>query len=497
MCGFIGLYSTYPVAAELHEGLMVLQHRGQDAAGIITYNGDKFHVKKGGGLVREIFDDEAMKLLKGNVGVGHVRYPTVGGGGIEDAQPLWIYSPYGIAMAHNGNLFNYTELKQALIKDHHCLVNTGCDVEIILNLFASALHKRRVKKHLTFDDICLATKKVMQTVKGGYSVVCYIAGQGMVAFRDPYGIRPAIWGKRNEGLQTDYIFASEKIVLDILGFETVGDIEPGQVIFIDNERQLQKRSVYRRSLNPCIFEQIYFARPDSFIDNISVYKTRLRLGQNLAIKVKEAKLDIDVVVPVPDSSCSAALALAESLNLKYREGLFKNRYIGRTFIMPEQEKREKSVRRKLNPSVLEIRNKKVLLVDDSIVRGTTSKEIIAMLREVGAKKVYLASTAPPLRFPCLYGIDMPSKLDFIANGLEIEEIRKFIGADALIYQDIEAAEMAAKEGNKAIKGFCMACFNGKYPTKDVTEKLLAENEKMRALDRLNKEQNVDHQLILL
>ncbi|MDD4352021.1 MAG: amidophosphoribosyltransferase [Candidatus Gracilibacteria bacterium] len=476
MCGFAAIYANQDVAAELYDALLTIQHRGQDAAGIVTYDGN-FHLEKDEGLVREIFDSKKMQRLTGNMGVAHVRYPTVGHGGKEDAQPFLVNSPFGIVMAHNGNLFNCTNLKDELFRLDLRHVNSGCDVEIILNLFAAGLTKQKVNV-LSPENIYTAVQEVFDRAKGSYSVVGMIAGQGMVAFRDPFAIRPMIMGKRETSLRTEYMFASETVALTTLGFEVARDVQPGEAIFIDMTGELHSKIIERKGYHPCIFEYVYFARPDSVIDKISVYKSRLRMGEKLAAKVIERDLEVDVVVPVPDSAKTSAITLAANIGVKYREGLVKNRYIGRTFIMPGQEIRKKSVRQKLSPVELELKGKKVLLVDDSIVRGTTSKKIIQMVRDAGAEKVYFASCAPPLRFPCPYGIDLPTKKDYIANNFTEEEVAKAIGADELIYQDLEdlkdACGLKLEKWNPEIDSFCTACFDGHYPTQDINEDIIED-----------------------
>jgi amidophosphoribosyltransferase len=477
MCGFVGIYNAKtPAATEVYEALMMVQHRGQDAAGILTFDGTQYHLKKGSGLVKDIFDERNMMRLKGNVGLGHTRYPTVGAGGVEDAQPFYTLVPYGIGICHNGNVYNHYELKKQLFEEDKFMVNSDCDVEVILNILGSSLQKQRIKGKLKPEHIFKAVKSVFKRAHGGYSVVAYIAGHGMLAFKDPNGIKPGIFGKRVDGLHTDYIFASESVVLDILGFELVRDIQAGEVIFIDENRKIHNKVLVSKPHTPCIFEYIYFARPDSTIDGISVHKARIRMGRKLGKIIKKAKLPIDVVIPVPDSSRSAATGVSDVLGVPLREGLIKNRYVGRTFIMPNQEMRQKSVRRKLNPIPYEINKKNVLLVDDSIVRGTTSKQIIEMVRKAGAKKVYFASAAPELRFPCLYGVDIPDKKGLIANQLTLPEIAKKIGADALFYSGVEDIVAGTRTKKSTVKKFCTACFSGKYPTKGVTNDTLSKNE---------------------
>lgn len=479
MCGIVGIQANDDVVRDIYQGLLAIQHRGQDAAGIITYNGS-FHTKKGNGLVRDIFTAEHFQRLKGNVGIGHTRYPTIGGGRGEDAQPFLVNSPYGIIMAHNGNIINYAELKKTLFDKYHRLVNSDNDVEVILNIFAQELAEiktRTVKPHHVFK----AVAEVFKKVKGGYSVVGYIVEQGMFAFRDPYGIKPLVYGKRHDGLLPSFAFASETVSLNIMNFKAIKNIEAGEVVFIDKNQKVYSKKLTRCAHSPCLFEWVYFARPDSFIDNVNVYKCRVNLGRFLAEEIKKQNLHIDVVVPVPDSARDAAIEIARALNLKYREALVKNRYIGRTFIMPADQKRKTSVRQKLNPIVSEFRGKNVLLVDDSIVRGNTSRAIIELARECGAKKVYFAVYSPPLRFPCVYGIDMQTKTEFVARDANLEQIAERIGADKVIYQSLEFLKKAVSLGNKNIKNFCAACFDGIYPTGDVTPKILKKIERERKI----------------
>lgn len=488
MCGILGIMGNQPVSQELFDGLTVLQHRGQDSAGIMTYE-DHFHLKKGNGLVRDVFHTKNMLRLKGNLGIGHVRYPTAGSADAAEAQPFYVNSPFGISLIHNGNLTNYDELKQEVLKIDLRHLNTKSDSELLLNVVAQSLrnvlraHKSDV---MTSEILFEAMKLVFGRLKGSYSVIMMIAGYGLVAFRDPYGIRPLVFGKREHTVMPEYVVASESVAIDALGYDFIADIQPGEVLYIDMQRNVHKKQVVTKHWAPCIFEFVYLARPDSIIDNISVYKSRLRMGIKLAKKIKKAKIKIDTVVPVPDSARSSALPLAQELGVKYREGLVKNRYIGRTFIMPGQEIRKKSIHYKLNPIKLELRNRNVLLVDDSIVRGNTSKKIIQMVRDAGAKKVYFASCAPPLVSPCVYGVDMPSKKEFVANGLNTEEVAKEIGADMLFYQDIDDLIDSAKEGNPKVTKFCYACMSGKYPTKEVTKELLAKAEATRGAGEVHK-----------
>ncbi|MFT7668540.1 MAG: amidophosphoribosyltransferase [Planctomycetota bacterium] len=473
MCGFIGIYGPdgVDVAGEIYEGLVAVQHRGQDAAGIITFT-DSFHLKKGLGLVSEVFTEKNMPRLRGNLGIGHVRYPTIGGNRGEDAQPFHLTYPLGIAMAHNGNVSNYTELVEGFFSGNRTRLNSSCDLEVILFVFARALNERlneRSALEILPDDVFHAVSEVFKLVKGAYSVVATIPDVGMVVFRDPYGIKPFIFGEKTTEEGRWFACASESVVLDVNGYKKTMDVGPGEAMFVDHERRVHKVKLADKPHRPCVFELVYFARPDSMLDDISVYKTRGRFGAALAEQWKRIGAPIpDSVIPIPDSSRDAALAMATGLGVPYREGLVKNRYIGRTFIMPNQESRQSSLRRKLNPIRIEFEGRDVLLVDDSIVRGNTSKRIVEMVREAGARKVYLASTSPPLIAPCPYGIDMATKTEFIATGRTNEEIAAEIGVDYLVYLDREAMNAAAREGNPKIEKFCNACFNGEYPTGDIT-----------------------------
>ena len=483
MCGIIGILGNDDVFKDLYQGLLSIQHRGQDSAGVITYDGH-FHTKKGNGLVRDIFTADNFKRLKGNIGIGHTRYPTIGGGRGEDAQPFFVNSPFGIIMAHNGNVINYAELNKLLLDRYHRHLTSDNDVEIILNILAQELSVQNID-NIEPDNIFKAVKKVYEQVKGGYSVVAYIAGKGMLAFRDPYGIKPLVYGKKEDGIMPSYAIASESVSLNITNFSEIKNVGAGQAIFVDESRQLHTRDLARSPHSPCLFEWVYFARPDSYIDNVNVYDCRVNLGRFLAEEIKKHELDIDVVVPVPDSARDAAIEIARQLNLKYREALVKNRYIGRTFIMPADQERKSSVRQKLNPIPSELKGKNVLLVDDSIVRGNTSRAIIEMVRECGAKKVYFGSYSPPLRYPCVYGIDMQTKAEFIARNATIEQIAKKIGADKVIYQSLESLKKAVKIGNDKIPQFCGACFDGLYPTGDVTSEVLEAIEQDRKFIKKN------------
>ncbi len=464
------MVAARPVNQAIYDALTVLQHRGQDAAGIATCGSDGLRVRKSNGLVRDVFYQRHMLRLTGNVGMGHVRYPTAGGSQSAEAQPFYVNSPYGICLAHNGNLTNYDELAELLTREDRRHLNTGSDSEVLLNVFAHELQCRtagRAAPAQIFD----AVEAVHRRCSGGYAVVAMIIGHGIVAFRDPFGIRPLVLGKRESGQGTDYMIASESVALDVLGFERMRDVLPGEAIYIEEGGVLHSRAYSGDTRHtPCIFEFVYFARPDSIIDNLSVYKTRLRMGEQLAGQiVREWRdHDIDVVIPIPDTSRTAAVQVAHHLGTKYREGFIKNRYVGRTFIMPGQAERAKSVRYKLNAISLEFRNKNVLLVDDSIVRGTTSRQIIQMAREAGARKVYFASAAPPVRYPNVYGIDMPTASELIANGREVDEICGLIGADRLIYQDLNGLIRSVRHDNSHITEFDTSCFSGEYVTGDVT-----------------------------
>jgi amidophosphoribosyltransferase len=482
MCGVVGIVSSEPVNQPLYNALTVLQHRGQDAAGIVTWSEEHgLKQRKSNGLVRDVFRQRHMERLTGHVGIGHVRYPTAGGSRSSEAQPFYVNSPYGICLAHNGNLTNFDELADLLTRQDRRHLATNSDSEVLLNVFAHELQVR-VNGSPTPDNVFDAIEAVHARCRGGYAVVALIIGFGIVAFRDPNGIRPLVLGERKRDGRNDYMVASESVALDALRFERLRDVRPGECIYIENDGVLNARDFRGETRHtPCIFEHVYFARPDSIIDDISVYKARLRMGEQLAGKVVRdfPDHDIDVVIPIPDTSRTAALQVAYHLGVKYREGFIKNRYIGRTFIMPGQAERVESVRRKLNAIDLEFRNKNVLLIDDSIVRGTTSKQIIKLAREAGARKVYFASAAPPVRCPNVYGIDMPAASELIANGREIEEIEKLIGADRLIYQDLNGLIRSVRHDNSSITEFDTSCFSGEYVTGDVTSEYLATLEKRR------------------
>lgn len=477
MCGFIGIINSDSAMREIYDGLIAVQHRGQDAAGIVTYDG-RFHVKKGEGLVRDIFSFDNVERLKGGIGVGHVRYPTVGSGGGEDAQPFVVNYPYGTVMAHNGNVANYQDLKRELVEQESRHIDSGCDAEVMLNIFAGSL-ERTAGRGFDMDAYAQAVGEVFRRARGAYSVVGMIAGHGLFAFRDPYGIKPMTLGRRTHRGRPSYAIASESVVLDLLGFEDQRAPNAGEAIFIDMEGKLHSRQVVEPNPHPCLFEFVYFARPDSVIDGISVYHTRIRMGQRLAQKIRKLGLEIDVVVPVPDSARTAAQAIATEMGLPFREGLVKNRYIGRTFIMADDETRRRSVRHKLNVIRSVFEGKKVLIVDDSIVRGHTSRSIIEMARRSGAEKVYFASTAPPLRYPCVYGIDMSTRTEFVARERTPEEVSRVLDADLVIYQDLEDLEAATLAGNPKLSAMCNACFTGVYPTGDVTPEMLTAIETER------------------
>ena len=477
MCGIIGIVAKSNVNQTLFDGLTILQHRGQDAAGLATCDKARLYLCKNNGLVRDVFNPRQMLNLRGNMGIGHIRYPTAGSSSSSDAQPFYVNSPYGIALAHNGNLTNSEELKRDLIMDELRHINTESDSEILLNILAFELQRiGKLKKDLTPDDIFSAVGKLHQRCRGGYSAIALISGVGILAFRDRFGIRPVIFGERVTDQGMEYIVASESVAIDALDFNVTRDIAPGEAIFISTQGEIfAQQCVETPQSAPCIFEYVYLARPDSVIDNISVYKTRLRMGEALAAKILRLRPqhDIDVVIPIPDTGRTAALPLAYELGVKYREGFIKNRYIPRTFIMPGQSVRKKSVRQKLNAIDLEFRDKNVLLVDDSIVRGTTSREIIQMAREAGATKVYFASAAPPVLYPNVYGIDIPTHEELVAYGKTEEEVCAAIGADWLIYQEVEDLVTAASAGNPHIGQFETSVFTGKYVTGDVSESYLA------------------------
>ncbi|WP_028669849.1 amidophosphoribosyltransferase [Saccharospirillum impatiens] len=482
MCGIVGIVSDSAVNQQLYDALTVLQHRGQDAAGIVTEDAGRFYLRKSNGLVRDVFRNDHMQRLTGHTGIGHVRYPTAGSSSTAESQPFYVNSPYGIVLAHNGNLTNSGELNKALYQSDLRHVNTTSDSEVLLNVFAHELQLQG-KLQPGADDIFAAVAAVHRRCRGGYAAVAMISGYGLVAFRDPFGIRPLVIGQRtSEAGRTEYMIASESVALDVLGYKLMRDVHPGEAVYIDPEGHLHTRQCADHpQLSPCMFEFVYFARPDSIIDGISVYKARLRMGDALADKISRdwPDNDIDVVIPIPDTSRTSALQLANRLGVHYREGFMKNRYIGRTFIMPGQKQRQKSVRQKLNAIGLEFQGKNVLLVDDSIVRGTTCNEIIEMARDAGAKKVYFASAAPEVRYPNVYGIDMPAAHELIAHGRNNEEIRTMIGADKLIYQDLEDLRQAVQSHKADVHTFDCSVFDGQYVTGDIDGDYLAALEALR------------------
>jgi amidophosphoribosyltransferase len=464
MCGILGIVGNTDVAAQLFDGLGVLQHRGQDAAGIATANGSKLRVHKGNGLASDVFDAAAISLLEGRVGIAHCRYPTAGSEGSDEAQPFYVNSPFGIALAHNGNLINTDALRREVFEQDRRNVNTESDSEVLLNVFA---HELDTQKALNPEAAFKAIEGVNRRCIGGFAVVATVLGLGLVAFRDPNGIRPLVLGKRSSGGQDEYAVASESVALDLLGFERLRDVRPGEGVVVTPRGELFTRQCAQpHKHTPCIFEYVYFARPDSMMDEVSVHKARMRMGQKLGEKILRLRPDhdIDTVIPIPDTSRDAALEISNVLGVKYREGFIKNRYVGRTFIMPGQGERAKSVRRKLNPIPLEFRNRVVLLVDDSIVRGTTSKQIVQMARDAGARKVYLASAAPAVRYPNVYGIDMPSAEELVAHDRTDDEVQQLLGCDWLIYQDLSDLEEAVSGPKRRIDHFDSSCFNGEYVT---------------------------------
>jgi amidophosphoribosyltransferase len=504
MCGIVGIVSKSPVNQLLYDGLTVLQHRGQDAAGIVTADGRTFHMHKNKGLVRDVFRTRNMRELTGTMGIAHCRYPTAGSAAsAAESQPFYVNSPFGVVLGHNGNLINTKELQRELFQDDLRHVNTNSDSEVLLNVLAHELSEAARGIRLDPDAIFNAVAGVHRRAKGAYAIVAMIAGYGLLAFRDPHGIRPLVIGK-NETADggVEFMVASESVAVDTLGFKVMRDVAPGEAVFIDTTGNFfHRQCAVNPKLNPCIFEYVYLARPDSVIDGISVYETRALMGRSLAKKIQQEapNLDIDVVIPIPDTSRPSAVEVAQLLGVKYREGFIKNRYIGRTFIMPGQKERRKSVRQKLNAMAIEFRGKNVLLVDDSIVRGTTSKEIVQMARDCGAKKVYFASAAPPVRFPNVYGIDMPTRNELIANGRDAEQIAKEIGADAVFYQDIEDLINDVRSCNPAITEFDASCFNGQYITGGVDAAYLENLERGRdrgedpvdATDESNRAEQLD------
>ncbi|SJL82738.1 amidophosphoribosyltransferase [Vibrio palustris] len=497
MCGIVGIVGTTPVNQSIYDALTVLQHRGQDAAGICTIESNRFRLRKANGLVKDVFEARHMQRLQGTVGIGHVRYPTAGSSSASEAQPFYVNSPFGITLAHNGNLTNAKEVRERVFAKDRRHVNTTSDSEVLLNVLAHEMDT--VRGMINEDDVFRAISNVHRTIKGAYAVVAMIIGHGMIAFRDPNGIRPLCLGKRELDGRTEYMVASESVALDAVGFDFVRDVAPGEAIYATFEGQLfTKQCADFPVLNPCIFEFVYFARPDSFIDKVSVYSARVEMGKKLGERIKQdfSELDIDVVIPIPETSCDIALQIAQAIDKPYRQGFVKNRYVGRTFIMPGQQQRKKSVRRKLNAIRSEFKDKNVLLVDDSIVRGTTSEQIIEMARDSGAKKVYMVSAAPEIRFPNVYGIDMPSANELIAHGRDNDAICQQIGADALIFQTLDDLVAAVGEGNPDIQRFETSVFNGEYVTGDVDQNYLEFLESMRN-DDAKLESNIQQELVNL
>ncbi len=500
MCGIVGIAGVMPVNQSIYDALTVLQHRGQDAAGIATIDANNcFRLRKANGLVRDVFEARHMQRLQGRIGIGHVRYPTAGSSSASEAQPFYVNSPFGITLAHNGNLTNARQLHAQLFSAGRRHINTSSDSEILLNVFARELDRFQ-HYPLEATQIFAAVEALHQQVRGAYACVAMVIGHGMVAFRDPNGIRPLVLGRRVlPGKQTEYMVASESVALDTLGFELLRDVAPGEAIYIDLAGQLLTHQCVKNPRHtPCLFEYVYFARPDSCIDQISVYSARVRMGTKLGEKIARIwpALDIDVVIPVPETATDIALEIARILKKPYRQGFVKNRYVGRTFIMPGQQMRHNAVRRKLNVNRAEFRGKNVLLVDDSVVRGTTSGQIIQMSREAGANKVYLASAAPEIRFPNVYGIDMPSATELIAHNRNVEEIRQFIKADGLIFQDLNDLIDAVREENPAISQFESSVFDGVYITNDVDQSYLdylqsLRNDDAKVLARQNEVENLE------
>ncbi len=497
MCGIIGLVARGPVNQALYDGLTVLQHRGQDAAGIVTCDDGRFYLRKDNGLVRDVFRTRHMRRLTGNMGIGHVRYPTAGSSSTAEAQPLYVNSPYGIALAHNGNLTNAATLKTEVFQSDLRHINTDSDSEILLNVFAHELHQQG-KFQLGAEDVFAAVEGVHRRAQGGYAAVAMIIDYGIVAFRDPYGIRPLVYGRRDTPDGPEYMLASESVALDALGFELVRDVAPGEAIYFDIDGGVHTRLCAQQPRSaPCTFEFVYFARPDSIMDNVSVHKARLRMGDRLAEKILKVwpDHDVDVVIPIPDTSRTSAMQVAYALGVKYREGFIKNRYIARTFIMPGQQMRRKSVHQKLNAIDLEFRGKNVLLVDDSIIRGTTSEQIVQMARDAGARKVYFASAAPAVRYPNVYGIDMPAAEEFVAHGRNEQQICETIGADWLIYQDLDALEDAIRQGNPSLTEFESSCFDGDYITGDIDGHYLRALRQVRSDAAKNQRESDDVDIV--
>ncbi len=483
MCGIVGIVGTTPVNQSIYDALTVLQHRGQDAAGICTIESNRFRLRKANGLVKDVFEARHMQRLQGEVGIGHVRYPTAGSSSASEAQPFYVNSPFGITLAHNGNLTNANEVREKLFDKDRRHINTTSDSEVLLNVLAHEIDT--VRGNVTSEDVFRAVMNVHRTIRGAYAVVAMIIGHGMIAFRDPKGIRPLCLGKREVKGQTEYMVASESVALDAVGFDFIRDVLPGEAVYVTFDGELfTHQCADNPTLNPCMFEYVYFARPDSFIDKISVYAARVEMGKKLGERIRDeyAHLDIDVVIPIPETSCDIALQIAQAIDIPYRQGFVKNRYVGRTFIMPGQQQRKKSVRRKLNAIRSEFKDKNVLLVDDSIVRGTTSEQIIEMARDSGANKVYMVSAAPEIRFPNVYGIDMPSANELIAHGRDNEQICKYIGADELIFQTLDDLVEAVRLGNPEITKFETSVFSGEYVTGDINQEYLEYLESLRGDD---------------
>src|SRR5690554_2037702 len=496
MCGIVGIVGKSNINQALYDALTVLQHRGQDAAGMVTSKNGRLFLRKDNGLVRDVFRTRHMKELIGNVGIGHVRYPTAGSSSSAEAQPFYVNSPYGITLAHNGNLTNVEQLAKEIYESDLRHMNTNSDSEVMLNVFAHEL-SRRGKLQPTEEDVFAAVTRVHERCRGGYAVVAMITGYGVLGFRDPHGIRAIVFGQRQTDEGVEYMIASESVALDVLGFTLIRDLAPGEAVYITEDGQLHTRQCAQNPrLSPCIFEYVYLARSDSIMDGVSVYKARMRMGEKLAEKIRRERPDhdIDVIIPIPDTSRTSALELANHLGVKFREGFVKNRYIGRTFIMPGQAARKKSVRQKLNAIDLEFRGKNVMLVDDSIVRGTTCKQIIQMARDAGARKVYFCSAAPEVRYPNVYGIDMPSAHELIAHNRTVDEVAELIGADWLVYQDLDDLVDAVREGNPAITQFDCSVFDGNYVTGDVNEFYLGQIERSRN-DAARSMVNVDNEVM--
>jgi len=493
MCGIVAIFGRSQVNQALYDALLVLQHRGQDAAGIVTSKDGELFMRKGNGLAKDVFRTTHMINLVGDMGIAHVRYPTAGCSSSAEAQPFYVNSPYGLTLAHNGNLTNADELKRDLFMEDLRHINTNSDSEILLNIFAHELQVQG-KIRITEKEVFKAVAGVHKRCRGAYAAVAMITGYGVLGFRDPFGIRPVVYGKRETDIGTEYMIASESVALDVLGFERIRDLEPGEAVYIDKDGNLHTFQCAANPIHsPCIFEFVYFARPDTIIDDIFVHKARSRMGMALGEKIQRTwpDFDIDVVIPIPDTSRTAALELATRLDIRYSEGFIKNRYIGRTFIMPGQTVRKKSVRQKLNAIDSEFKGKNVLLVDDSIVRGTTSKQIVQMAREAGANKVYFASAAPPVRYPNVYGIDMPAASELVAYDRSVEDVREIICADKLIYQDLDDLINAVQKRDKSeVKRFDTSVFDGHYITGDVSEHYLEQLELLRS-DGAKQEQDLD------